>query len=336
MEEPRAPRQRRPHRRPRRHARHLVLGAGLAEFACRTAQKEPRPVRCPRSRGDPLGRARRLGAAAAIEEPTRSRRCSSPAEHPSAPEEDALQGAEDRPTAETLWKAHEDLPAQGFAAASAEGRTVDVVVWAETMVPTMAIPPAGDRSAAPRISGATPVARTTTRGDAAVLAAALRCALVRGRRERRSRVAVRVLPLEQTPSPSFPDRCWQSGRRYRAGPVSRWPWAPPERRPIVPDRTSCLAPVPLCDSTSPFPPWSGEWARGRSGRSRRCSASSGDPARTGDRKGRPPAPEQRDEPRLAIPPLGKKRRLVASFLLTSPHDAPSIPTLTRSWPTLLA
>lgn len=55
--------------------------------------------------------------------------------------EDALKRGAPRPTEKTIWDAHEKLAADGLARAKAEGRRVDVVVWAETMVPAAAVRP---------------------------------------------------------------------------------------------------------------------------------------------------------------------------------------------------
>jgi apolipoprotein N-acyltransferase len=55
--------------------------------------------------------------------------------------EDALKRGDPRPTAATLWTAHENLAEAAFARAKEEGRRIDVVVWAETMVPAAAVRP---------------------------------------------------------------------------------------------------------------------------------------------------------------------------------------------------
>ena len=55
--------------------------------------------------------------------------------------EDALQSGAPRPTAQTIWDAHEKLAADAFARAKSEDRRIDVVVWAETMVPVAAARP---------------------------------------------------------------------------------------------------------------------------------------------------------------------------------------------------
>jgi apolipoprotein N-acyltransferase len=55
--------------------------------------------------------------------------------------EDALKQGGPRPTAATIWTEHESLAEAAFARAKQDGRRIDVVVWAETMVPTAAVRP---------------------------------------------------------------------------------------------------------------------------------------------------------------------------------------------------
>jgi apolipoprotein N-acyltransferase len=122
----------------------LLLGAGLAECASRLAE----------SRGAG-GAARALAPAAAVWAALAAWTFGKPALveskgptllllQPNIPQqlkEDALQSGAERPTSATLWKAHEDLAAKGLEAAAQDGVKVDLVVWAETMAPVMAVRP---------------------------------------------------------------------------------------------------------------------------------------------------------------------------------------------------
>jgi len=58
--------------------------------------------------------------------------------------EDAIKSGAARPTTETMWRLHENSAAAGLAEAKAAGRRVDLVVWAETMIPTVAVRPLTD------------------------------------------------------------------------------------------------------------------------------------------------------------------------------------------------
>ena len=55
--------------------------------------------------------------------------------------EDALKQGGPRPTIATIWTVQEELAAEAFARAKQDGRRIDVLVWAETMVPAAAVRP---------------------------------------------------------------------------------------------------------------------------------------------------------------------------------------------------
>ncbi len=125
----------------------LLLAAGIAEVACRLAE------------GEPIGRAARVLAPAAIvwagfaawafgkpsieEKPGPTMLLLQPNISQKL-KEDALSSSEPRPTEAVIWETHERLAAKGFAEAKAQGTPVDVVVWAETMVPALAVRPFAD------------------------------------------------------------------------------------------------------------------------------------------------------------------------------------------------
>jgi len=122
----------------------LALGAGLAECACRW-NEGPRGFAAWRALV-PSAALWAVLAAWAFGKPAlvETRGPTVLLLQPNIPQllkEDAMQSASPRPTSDTLWKAHEDLAAQGFAEAAKTGTKIDLVVWAETMAPAMAIRP---------------------------------------------------------------------------------------------------------------------------------------------------------------------------------------------------
>ena len=122
----------------------LLTGACLAEAFCRAATGESVARAC-RAFVPALLVWVALDAWALMKEPPDER----PGPtllllQPNIPQllkEDALKRGDPRPTERTIWDAHEKLAADAFARADAEGRRIDVVVWAETMVPAAAVRP---------------------------------------------------------------------------------------------------------------------------------------------------------------------------------------------------
>lgn len=125
----------------------LLLAAGIAELACRLAEG-----------GRLVPNARVLAPAAVVWAGFAAWSFGKPAieERPGPTmlllqpnisqklKEDALASSEPRPTEAVIWETHERLAAKGLDAAKASGTHVDVVVWAETMVPALAVRPLED------------------------------------------------------------------------------------------------------------------------------------------------------------------------------------------------
>jgi apolipoprotein N-acyltransferase len=122
----------------------LAAGAGLAECACRLGEK-----------ADVRTAARALAPAAVLWTALAAWAFGKPALvetkgptllllQPNIPQllkEDAIQSGDARPTSPIIWKAHEELAAKAFAQAESDGVKIDLVVWAETMAPVVAIRP---------------------------------------------------------------------------------------------------------------------------------------------------------------------------------------------------
>jgi apolipoprotein N-acyltransferase len=120
----------------------LLLGAGIAELACRVAAKERAVWRAlvPAAACWGLLAAWTFAKPALVERPGPTVLLLQP-NVTQLLKEDAIKRGAPRPTAETMWKLHEDQAAAGLAEAKAAGRRVDLVVWAETMIPRPAIRP---------------------------------------------------------------------------------------------------------------------------------------------------------------------------------------------------
>jgi apolipoprotein N-acyltransferase len=120
----------------------LLLAAGLAEAACRAVEKDGVPWRAL----VPAGVVWAVLACWTVAKPAIDER-PGPTVLLLQPnisqllKEDAIKQGAARPTAETVWRLHEESAAAGLAEAKAAGQRVDLVVWAETMVPSYAIRP---------------------------------------------------------------------------------------------------------------------------------------------------------------------------------------------------
>jgi apolipoprotein N-acyltransferase len=123
----------------------LLLGAGLAEFACRIGEKRERAWRAlvPAAVVWAVFAAWTLAKPALVERPGPTVLLLQP-NIAQVLKEDAIKSGAARPTTETMWRLHENSAAAGLAEAKAAGRRVDLVVWAETMVPTVAVRPFTD------------------------------------------------------------------------------------------------------------------------------------------------------------------------------------------------
>jgi apolipoprotein N-acyltransferase len=125
----------------------LMLAAGIAELACRVAEGERivvgARVVAPAAIVWAGFAAWSFGKPAIPEKPGPTMLLLQPNISQKL-KEDALASSEPRPTEAVMWETHERLAAKGFEEAKASGTHIDVVVWAETMVPALAVRPLED------------------------------------------------------------------------------------------------------------------------------------------------------------------------------------------------